>query len=122
MLWCFTILRLFDVYTRGAMDDEKGTRQAGTMRAVMTHLPLETWNELDAIAQREASTVAAVLRRLATERLEQMRASAPQDRRAERRELAGTQVAHLVGEAIPTQDQPVSSTHHVWDADPLRAI
>jgi hypothetical protein len=29
------------------MDDEKRTRQAGTMRAVMTQLPLETWQELD---------------------------------------------------------------------------
>ena len=128
------MLLLLDVYTRGAMDDEKGTRQAGTMRAVMTHLPLETWNELDAIAQREASTVAAVLRRLATERLEQLRASAPterpeqvrasapQDRRAERRELADTQVAHLVSEAIPTRDQPVPTPHHAWYEDTLRAI
>ena len=128
------MLLLLEVYTRGAMDDEKGTRQAGTMRAVMTHLPLETWNELDAIAQREASTVAAVLRRLATERLEQLRASAPterpeqvrasapQDRRAERRELADTQVAHLVSEAIPTRDQPVPAPPHAWYEDTLRAI
>jgi hypothetical protein len=128
------------------MDDEKRTLQAGAMRAVMTHLPLETWNELDAIAQREASTVAAVLRRLATERLEQVRAgapterleqvragapterleqvrdSAPQDRRAERREFADTQVAHLVGEAIPLRDQPVPTPHHAWYEDTLRAI
>ena len=116
------MLLLLDVYTRGAMDDEKGTRQVGTMRAVMTHLPLETWNELDAIAQREASTVAAVLRRLATERLEQVQASAPQDRRAERRESADTQVAHLVSEAIPTRDQPVPTPPHAWYEDTLRAI
>jgi hypothetical protein len=104
------------------MDDEKRTRQAGTMRAVMTHLPLETWNELDAIAQREASTVAAVLRRLATERLEQVRASAPQDRRAERQPFADAQVAHLVGEALPARDQPVPTPHHAWYEDSLRAI
>src|SRR5213082_2371302 len=39
------------------MDDEKRTHQAGTMRAVMTHLPLETWNELDAIAQLVSAAI-----------------------------------------------------------------
>ena len=116
------MLMLLDVYTRGAMDDEKRTRQAGTMRAVMTHLPLETWNELDAIAQREAGTVAAVLRRLATERLEQVRAGAPQDQRAEMRESADARVAHLVSAAIPRRDQPVLTPHHAWYEDTLRAI
>jgi hypothetical protein len=104
------------------MDDEKRTHQAGTMRAVMTHLPLETWNELDAIAQREASTVAAVLRRLATERLEQVRTSAPQARREEMRESSDAQVAHLVGAAIPMRDQPAPTPHHAWYEDTLRAI
>ena len=104
------------------MDDEKRTRQAGTMRAVMTHLPLETWNELDAIAQREASTVAAVLRRLATERLEQVRTIAPQDRRGEMLKFADAHVAHLVNETIPMRDQRVLSPHHAWYEDTLRAI
>jgi hypothetical protein len=104
------------------MDDEKRTHQAGTMRAVMTHLPLETWNELDAIAQREASTVAAVLRRLATERLEQLRTSAPQAQRGEMRESSDPRVAHLVSAAIPRRDQPVLTPHHAWYEDTLRAI
>jgi hypothetical protein len=104
------------------MDDEKRTRQAGTMRAVMTHLPLETWNELDAIAQREASTVAAVLRRLATERLEQVRAIAPQDRPAEMLKFADAHVARLVNETIPMRDQRVLTPHHAWYEDTLRAI
>jgi hypothetical protein len=116
------MLLLLDVYTRGAMDDEKRTRQAGTMRAVMTHLPLETWNELDAIAQRKDSTVAAVLRRLAMERLEQLRGSAPQDQRAEVRASADARVAHLVSAAIPRRDQPVLTPHHAWYEDTLRAI
>ena len=34
----------------------------------MTRLSLEIWKELEAIAQREGSTVAAVLRRLAVRR------------------------------------------------------
>jgi hypothetical protein len=104
------------------MDDEKQTRQAGTMRAVMTHLPLETWNELDAIAQQEASTVAAVLRRLATERLEQLRAIAPQDRRAEMLEFPDAHVARLVSEPIPMRDQRAPTPHHPWYEDTLRAI
>ena len=104
------------------MDDEKQTRQAGTMRAVMTHLPLETWQELDAIAQREAGTVAAVVRRLATERLEQLRAVAPQNGRAERRECADAHLAHLVGEATTMRDQRAPTAHQAWYEDTLRAV
>src|SRR5438067_9390285 len=68
--------------------------------------PLALMDQALVLAQREGSTVAAVLRHLATERLEQLRAVGPQDRRAERLEFADAHDAYRASASITIQGRP----------------
>jgi predicted DNA-binding ribbon-helix-helix protein len=53
---------------------------AANSKAVHVRLPWPMWEKIAEMAEREASTVAAVLRRLAKERLDQIEAERQTDR------------------------------------------
>lgn len=52
-------------------DEQQETREPRS-KPVMVRVPLEMWRDLDTMAKRELSTVAAILRRLAKERLDEI--------------------------------------------------